>query len=274
MAGLRLAAVLLTLWVALPSSASAQAPVLDGDFVQGGLVVGRTVTGAVVRLDGEFVTVGRDGRFVFGFGRDAAPKTKLEVALPDGRTVVREIDVRQRTYRIQRIDGLPPRMVTPPPDVLARIREESEAIRTARAGFTERPEFSVEFVWPVTGRVTGVYGSQRILNGEPRQPHLGVDIAAPVGTPVRAAAAGTVTLAADDLYYTGGTVVIDHGYGLSSVYSHLSAVSVKTDQTLDRGDVIGKVGATGRATGAHLDWRVNWYQERLDPELLVGPMPE
>jgi murein DD-endopeptidase MepM/ murein hydrolase activator NlpD len=247
-------------------------PVLQGNFVQGGLVLGRVVAGAVVKLDGRFVNVGRDGRFVFGFGRDAPPRATLEVVFPDGRTVVREIAVRQRAYEIQRIDWLPPRMVTPPPEVLARIEEEGAAIRAARAGFTEPAGFGISFIWPAKGRISGVYGSQRILNGEPRQPHLGVDVAAPVGTPVVAAAEGTVTLAENDLYYTGGTVIVDHGHGLSTVYSHLSAVTAKLGRKVKQGEVIGKLGKTGRATGAHLDWRLNWFQERLDPALVVGPM--
>lgn len=249
-------------------------PVLQGNFIQGGLVLGRAVAGSVVKFDGRFVNVGKDGRFVFGFGRDAPAKATLEVVLPDGRTVVRELAVQQRKYKIQRIDGLPPKMVTPPPEVLARIKEEGEAIRSARAGFTEPPGFAVSFIWPAKGRISGVYGSQRILNGEPRQPHLGVDVAAPVGTSIVAAAAGTVTLAEGDLYYTGGTVIVDHGYGLSTVYSHLSAVTAKVGQKVKQGETIGKLGKTGRATGAHLDWRLNWFQERLDPALVVGPMPE
>lgn len=249
-------------------------PVLKGDFVQGGLVVGTVLTGSVVKLDGKLVNVTRDGRFLFGFGRDARPKSTLEIVYPDGRRVLRDLEVRQRKYRIQRIDGLPPKMVTPPPELLARIEDEGAAIRAARAKYTEQADFSPHFVWPVVGRVSGVYGSQRVLNGEARQPHLGVDVAAPVGTPVKAAAAGTVTLARDDLYYTGGTVVIDHGLGLSTAYSHLSAVSVKVGQKLKQAEVIGTLGATGRVTGAHLDWRVNWFQERLDPALLVGPMPK
>lgn len=249
-------------------------PVLQGNFIQGGLVLGRAVAGSVVKFDGRFVNVGKDGRFVFGFGRDAPAKATLEVVLPDGRTVVRELAVQQRKYKIQRIDGLPPKMVTPPPEVLARIKEEGEAIRSARTGFTEPPSFAVSFIWPAKGRISGVYGSQRILNGEPRQPHLGVDVAAPVGTSIVAAAAGTVTLAEGDLYYTGGTVIVDHGYGLSTVYSHLSAVTAKVGQKVKQGETIGKLGKTGRATGAHLDWRLNWFQERLDPALVVGPMPE
>ena len=247
---------------------------LDGTFRQGGLVTGRTDPGTQITLDGTPVRVGPAGRFVFGFGRDAAPKAVLTAVFPDGTRQARTLEVAQRTYRIQRIDGLPRRMVTPSEKQLKRIRAEAKKINAARGGFTMAPYFEQGFIWPVKGRISGVYGSQRILNGEPRRPHLGIDIAAPTGTPVVAAAGGTVTLAEKDLYFTGGTIVIDHGFGLSTVYSHLSAVSVKTGQGVKQGELIGKIGSTGRSTGAHLDWRINWFQERLDPAFLVGPKPE
>jgi murein DD-endopeptidase MepM/ murein hydrolase activator NlpD len=146
-------------------------------------------------------------------------------------------------------------------------------IAAVRAKDTDRSWFADPFRWPASGRISGVYGSQRILNGEPRRPHFGVDIAAPVGTPVHAPNGGVVALAESDLYYTGGTVMLDHGHGITSVFSHLSSVDVEVGGRVSPGDFIGRIGATGRATGAHLDWRVNWFSERLDPQLLVGPMP-
>ena len=247
---------------------------LDGQLIQGGLVTGRVAPGTKVTLDGKPVRVRDDGRFLIGFGRDAKPDAELVAEGPGGARVVKKLAVKKRQYRIQRIDGLPPKMVTPPPAVLARIKAENAKIRSARLVDSDSPMFDTGFIWPVKGRVTGVYGSQRILNGEPRRPHYGVDIAAPVGTPVVATADGIVRIAARDLYYTGGTVLIDHGYGLNSVYSHLQRVTVKAGDRVGQGAVIGTLGGTGRATGPHLDWRVNLFLTRLDPALLVPPMAE
>jgi hypothetical protein len=247
---------------------------LEGDFLQGGLILGRAAPGAKVTLDGRRVRVTEAGRFIFGFGRDAPPNAVLEVAWPDGKVEERHLAVAKRDYKIQRIDGLPPKMVTPPEAVLARIRTENGRIAEARAVDRAEPLYESGFVWPAVGPISGVFGSQRVLNGEPKRPHFGVDIAAPAGTPVTAPADGVVAIADDDMYYTGGTVLIDHGHGLTSVYSHLREVSVKEGARLRQGDVIGRIGATGRATGPHLDWRINWFDQRLDPALLVPPMPK
>lgn len=254
-------------------AASAEAVTLSGQMVQGGLVTGRTLPGAKVTIDGQPVRVRADGRFLIGFGRDAGARAELKVAPPAGAPVVRVLAIGKRDWDIQRIDGLPPRMVTPPPETLARIKAENAKIKSARLADTDRAMFDSGFIWPVQGKISGVYGSQRILNGEPRQPHFGVDVAAPVGTPVVAAADGIVRLAERDLYYTGGTILIDHGYGLNSVYSHLESVVVKPGDTVRQGDKVGTLGGTGRVTGPHLDWRVNLFLTRLDPALLVPPMP-
>jgi murein DD-endopeptidase MepM/ murein hydrolase activator NlpD len=247
---------------------------LDGQLVQGGLVTGRVAPGTKVTLDGALVRVRPDGRFLIGFGRDAKPAAELVVEGTGGARMVKTLAVKKRRYRIQRIDGLPPKMVTPPPAVLARIKAENAKIRAARLVDSDSPMFDTGFIWPARGRISGVYGSQRILNGEPRRPHYGIDIAAPVGTPIVATADGIVRIAARDLYYTGGTVLIDHGYGLNSVYSHLHSVAVKAGDRVKQGAVIGTLGGTGRATGPHLDWRVNLFLTRLDPALLVPPMAE
>jgi murein DD-endopeptidase MepM/ murein hydrolase activator NlpD len=163
-------------------------------------------------------------------------------------------------------------MVTPSEADLARIRADAAKVAAARAIDRPEPPFESGYAWPARGIITGVYGSQRILNGEPRRPHFGIDIAAPTGTPVTAAADGVVAMA-DDLYFTGGTVILNHGYGLTTTYSHMQDVWVVEGQALRQGEPLGTVGATGRATGAHLDWRVNWFDQRLDPALLVPPMP-
>jgi murein DD-endopeptidase MepM/ murein hydrolase activator NlpD len=264
-------------WLLSISGASpgfAQDLTLAGALSQGGLVYGLTLPGAEVRLDGRPVRVGADGRFLLGFGREAAPEAVLELTLPDGTLARRTLAIEQRSYDIQRIDGLQPEKVTPPEEVLARIADERAMVAVVRKVDRPEPWFETGFVWPVVGPISGVYGSQRILNGEPRWPHFGVDVAVPVGTPVVAPADGLVVVAHDDMYYSGGTVLLDHGYGLTSAYLHLHEVLVAEGQMLRQGDRLGSVGATGRVTGAHLDWRFNWFDRRLDPELIVGPMPE
>ena len=246
---------------------------LKGSLIQGGLITGNTLPGAKIDLSGKKIVVNADGLFVFGFGRDAPAEAVINVLLPDGRRISRVLEIGQRKYRVQRIDGLPGKMVTPSEKALKRIWAEGKAIRAARGTFTPETHFKSGFAWPSKGRISGVYGSQRILNGEPRRPHLGIDIAAPAGTPVFASAAGMVTLAETDLYFTGGTIIVNHGHGLSTVYSHLSKIDVRNGQTVARGQKIGAIGSTGRSTGPHLDWRINWFQERLDPLLLAGPKP-
>jgi murein DD-endopeptidase MepM/ murein hydrolase activator NlpD len=247
---------------------------LDGKLIQGGIVFGTTDPGAHVTLDGRTVRVAPDGRFVFGFGRDAADHAVLEVVSPDGTQEERRLKIKKRVYKVQRIDGLPQKMVTPPPEVLARIHADAQRVWAARSVDRPKAFFESGFIWPATGPISGVFGSQRILNGKPRRPHFGVDVAAPEGSPVVAPADGVVTMADSDLYYTGGTVVLDHGHGLTTTYSHLKKVLVKEGQVLHQGDVLGRVGATGRATGPHLDWRVNWFEVRMDPQYLVPPMPK
>ncbi|MEE9300671.1 MAG: M23 family metallopeptidase [Alphaproteobacteria bacterium] len=246
---------------------------LEGAFVQGGLVEGRIEANARVWLDGRELRVRSDGLFLLGFGRDAAPEALIELRHPDGASETRVLSIAGRDYEIERIDGLVEEMVTPGADELTRIETEAALVAQARARDTDAPYFASGFAWPVLGPITGVYGSARILNGEPRRPHYGVDIAAPEGTLVRAPADGIVALVHRDMFYTGGTVILDHGYGLSSAFLHMRAIVVVEGDLLRQGEVIGELGATGRASGAHLDWRVNLFDIRLDPALLVGPMP-
>ena len=246
---------------------------LDGALTQGGLVRGAAVPGARITLDGKPVALAPDGGFVIGFGRDARPTATLAVTWPDGRRETRALAIAPRSYRIQRIDGLPERKVTPAPADLVRIRAESALLRKARERATPESWFRGGFVWPASGRISGIYGSQRILNGKPRRPHLGVDIAAPVGTPIVAAADGVVALAHADMFFTGRTLVLDHGLGLGSVYAHMSAVSVKPGDRVRRGQRVGAIGRSGRVTGPHLHWSLTWFDERLDPSLAVAPVP-
>lgn len=263
---------LVLLFVASPVAAESLFH-LNGEITQGGMVVGTTQPGAKVTLGEKSVRVSGDGKFVFGFGRDVTGETLLSVELSDGTDERRTLKIKPRHYRVEKVDGLPPKMVTPPAEVLARIKRENKKIAAVRRKDTPETWFAAPFQWPAHGRISGVYGSQRVLNGEPRRPHFGVDVAASVGTPVHAPAAGIVALAEADLYYTGGTIMLDHGHGVTSVFSHLSSVDAKLGDQVSQGDFIGRIGATGRATGAHLDWRINWFGERLDPQLLVGPMP-
>ncbi len=247
----------------------------QGDFSQGGMVLGRAapdlLPGLQLRLGERLVSLGPAGDFVFGFGRDEAASLPLVLRRADGSESRMLLQIAKRQYDIQRIDGLPPAQVTPPAALLERIKRENAHIAKAREINSPALDFLGGWVWPADGPVSGVYGSQRILNGEPRQPHFGLDIAAPTGAPVRASTAGIVTFADKDVYYTGGTVIIDHGHGINGAYSHLSRVDVKVGQKVQQGEQIGTVGATGRATGPHLDWRVNWFDVRLDPQRLLPP---
>ena len=247
---------------------------LDGPRTQGGLLRGRVAPGSSVASEGVPVRISEDGWFLVGFGRDAPFDAELAVTHPDGRRERLTIAVAPRKYRIERIDGLPAAKVAPrDEEELARIEREARRVAEARTRDDPRTDFRSGFRWPVKGRISGVYGSQRILNGEPRQPHYGVDIAAPAGTKVRAPADGLVTLAEPDLFLSGGTLVVDHGHGLSSTFLHLSRILAKPGERVRKGSDIAEVGATGRATGPHLDWRINLLERRLDPALLVGPMP-
>ena len=260
----------------LPSArAAGEAFSLKGQSVQGGMMVGRTQAGSRVYQDGQPIRVSGEGLFLLGFTRDAPAASSLKIQLPGGEVVKRSLEVAKREYRIQRIDGLPQSKVTPrKPEDLARIRRDIAAARKARARDDDRQDFLAGFEWPVVGPISGVYGSQRILNGKPRRPHFGVDIAVPTGTPVRAPAPGIVTLAVPDMFFSGGTLIIDHGHRLSSSFLHLSRLHAAVGDRVETGALIAEVGATGRVTGAHLDWRMNLRDRRIDPELLVPPMPD
>jgi murein DD-endopeptidase MepM/ murein hydrolase activator NlpD len=246
---------------------------LEGELVQGGLVRGQVAPGSRVRLDGRELRVSEDGWFVLGFDRDAPSTALLAIQGPDGE-VQRRLEVAARSFEIQRIDGLPPHQVTPSEADLKRIEADAELIAAARRRDSKGRGFIEAVAWPARGPISGVYGSQRILNGAPRAPHRGLDIAAAPGTPVGAMAHGVVSLAEADMYFTGGTVIIDHGHGLHSIYAHLSDVLVEVGQEVAQGAVVGTVGSTGRAAGPHLHWGVYWFEDAVDPALLVGPMPE
>lgn len=259
-----------------PGQAAADCLELQGSLIQGGLVWGKVPPGSVVKLDGERLDVLEDGTTFAGFGRDAADTAQLVIeGLEPCRQTLR---IDQREYDIQRVEGVPQKTVTPPPEQLERIRREQALVDAAKAQRLARADLLLGalegFRWPTLGPISGVYGSQRFYNGAAGNPHYGVDVAVPTGTPVRAPAAGRVTLAEPDLYFSGGTVILDHGFRFSSSFLHMSKVLVEVGQEVKPGDVIGEVGATGRATGAHLDWRMNWRNQRIDPQLLAPPMPQ
>ena len=248
---------------------------LKGEFIQGGLLYGKlSSVSNKLFLNNLPVPTASNGIFVLGFDRDAPAQMVLRmVDSKDVEQCNQSIQIKRRQYQIQEINGLPHHQVHPNAASLKRIRQESAAVREARAYRDLRVDFLSGFDWPVIGPISGVYGSQRILNGEPRRPHYGVDVAAPVGTPVYAPAPGKVTLQHPDMYFSGGTIILDHGLGLSSSFLHLHEVLVSRGQIVQKGELIGKVGATGRVTGAHLDWRMNWQGAYIDPQRLVEPMP-
>ena len=246
-----------------------QGVTFKGSFQQGGMVIATLPKGASAKLGKRILPVSPDGKVVFGFGRDQGKQTTFTMIKSNGQTVPIPLTVAAREYDIQKITGVPPRTVNPDPKHLARIQKEAGQVANAREINSKQNGFLQSFIWPVKGPITGVYGSQRVFNGEPRRPHFGVDIAAAKGTDIVAPAPGVVTMAHPNLFFSGATMVIDHGYGISTSYLHMSKMTVAEGDTVKQGDVIGLVGATGRATGPHLCWRLNWYQERLDPQLLV-----
>ena len=236
----------------------------NGKFIQGHFIIGKTEPKSKIIIDKKEIKVSRDGFFVFGIDRDR----KFDVLITKINNDKKEKIIKKvfkRKYNIQRIDGLPENKVTPPEEVYKRIKTENNAIGEARAINSDLIFFKNKFIMPVEGIITGVYGSQRILNDKPKWPHYGIDIAADQGTMILSSGTGVITMAEDDLYYTGGTIIMDHGHGISTIYSHLESVLVSVGDQINQGEVIGTVGSTGRSTGPHLDFRINWFQTRLDP---------
>jgi murein DD-endopeptidase MepM/ murein hydrolase activator NlpD len=240
-------------------------------MAQGGFVHGRVAPGTRLVLDGRALRVGPGGEYAFGFGRDHAAEASFSVTPPGSRTEIQRLTVARRDWPVQRITGLPPAQVTPDPEALRRITAERERLAAARATDSTRTDFGTGFVLPAHGQVSGVYGSQRILNGEPRQPHYGFDIAAPTGTPLVAAAGGIVTLSAE-FFFFGKLVVIDHGHGVNTLYAHMSAQTVTEGEQVAAGQRIGAIGATGRVTGPHVHFGLSWYATWLDAQPVLPPV--
>lgn len=238
------------------------------------MVLGKTDPQHRLRFLGQSVRVNPDGQFVVGLGRDAPKTVQLIEILPSGVERTHTFSVEQRQYNEQRIEGVPKRTVQVPESELPRIRQENRLTGKARRVDSPRQDFLQTFQWPAKGIITGIYGSRRFYNGQARRPHYGIDIAAPQGSPVTAPAGGSVTLVHEDMYFSGGTLIIDHGHGISSTFIHLHKILVKDGESVQQGQVIAEIGATGRATGPHLDWRMNWFKQRLDPQLLMDALPE
>ncbi|HEX4636051.1 MAG TPA: M23 family metallopeptidase [Rhizomicrobium sp.] len=247
---------------------------VSGALTQGSLVLGTAPRGSLVALDGRPLRVTAEGRFTFGFAPDQTRASLVTVRYPDGGGDSKSFTPSARQYEIQRVNGLPQKTVTPPPEVLARIAHEAETIYLARLSDTAGGDFLSGFDWPAPGILSGVFGSQRIDNGVAMTPHYGVDMAAPVGTPIIAPADGVVSIS-DDYYLDGGLTLIDHGQGVSTAYLHQSKRLVKAGDAVKRGQRIGLIGQTGRATGPHLHWAMNWFEVRLDPSLSTKkPKPD
>ena len=262
---MRIFVVLIFLFITTSSFAAT----FEGKFIQGSFILGKTEPGSQIFIDNKKVKVTSEGLFVFGLGRDRKYDVVITVNR-DGNKQKIVKKVQKRKYNIQRIDGLEEKKVTPPEEVYERIKRENEWIGEAREINSDLTFFTKKFTIPIENAIiTGVYGSQRILNGKPKWPHYGLDFAADEGTKIKAMLDGTATLVEPDLFYTGGTLIFDHGHGISTLYMHMEKILVKKGQKVKQGDIIGTVGSTGRATGAHLDVRLNWFQTRLDPATVL-----
>ncbi len=246
-----------------------QRVVFPASVSQGALVIGKVPAGSQVRHGGRTLRVSNYGTVVFGVGRDEAGPLQVRVRLADGREEAHAIAVARRDWPVERVNGVPPKTVNPPPAIAERIKREQAQVTAARTRDDERTDFAQSFIWPVQGRISGRFGNARVYNGQPGAGHSGMDIAEANGTPVKAPAAGVVTFANPDLYLTGGTLLLDHGFGISSNFLHLSRFDVKVGDRIEQGQVIGAVGATGRATGPHLHWGMNWFDVRIDPLLVL-----
>ncbi len=265
--------LLLTSASVFAAEAAAPYTLLKGEWEQGGLLIGKAAPGSKLSFEGQTLKLSDDGRFVIGLDRDAKPEVELRITPPGGVAIVETHEVARREWDVQPLTGIPPKFVDPPAKVQKRIAAEQVIIKRARTRDTAIDDFATPFIWPAKGRISGVFGSQRVLNGKPKSPHYGVDVAVPVGTPLVAAAGGIVSLAEPDLYFTGGTVFIDHGHGLQSVMVHMSRLDVKVGDRIEQGQQVGLSGATGRVTGPHLHWGLYWFEQKVDAQKHTGPMP-
>lgn len=251
---------------------SSSALELTGELKQGAVIRGKVEPGEKVQYNQRWLSLTEQGDFVLGLGRDA-PRLQL-ISHKNGQSITHEYVIEKRHYKIQSVKGVPQATVQPSKEQQERIAREAALVSKARQADLKLNYFTENFSWPVIGPISGVYGSQRIYNNIPGNPHFGVDIAKPTGTPVYAPAGGKVTLVHENMFLSGGTLILDHGHGLSSTFIHLSKILVNQGDMIQQGQKIALIGATGRASGPHLHWSINWFAERLDPETLVGEMPE
>jgi murein DD-endopeptidase MepM/ murein hydrolase activator NlpD len=265
----------LTIFSSLILSANISAsddPKFVGTFEQGGLVLGQLAEGETVSYKGKSLKINNKNQFLLGFGRNEPSEVEITVHDQLGeRNIV--LNIAARDYAIQKIEGVPQKTVNPSKEHLNRIQQDAASVRQARRLISNQDDFTAGFIEPSSGPITGVYGSQRFYNGVPKSPHYGIDYAAPTGAPVIAPAGGIITLVHNDMFYSGGTLILDHGHGLSSTFLHLSQILVAQGQRVTPGMVIAKIGASGRATGPHLDWRMNWLDQRIDPQLVLQTLP-
>ena len=253
--------------------AAAQPTSFMGRLEQGGIVVGSVEEGVTLTLDGRSLALSDSGGFVFGFDRDAKSTATLSTQYPDGTILTEVLTVTKRDWKIERVNGLPQNTVAPNPKTIKRIADEGKMIISVRNSTEQYPFYETGFIQPAEGRISGVFGSQRILNGQPRSPHSGLDIAAPPGTPIYATADGLVRLVHEGMILTGKTIMIDHGFGLDSVYIHMSEIYVEQGQMVRQGDVIGAIGMTGRTNGPHLHFGISWNGAKLDPQTVMLVLP-
>lgn len=247
-------------------------PKFVGTFQQGGLVLGQLAEGETVSYKGKSLKINNKNQFLLGFGRNEPPEVEITVHDQLGeRNII--LNIAARDYAIQKIEGVPQKTVNPSKEHLNRIQQDAASVRQARRLISNQDDFTAGFIEPSSGPITGVYGSQRFYNGVPKSPHYGIDYAAPTGAPVIAPAGGIITLVHNDMFYSGGTLILDHGHGLSSTFLHLSQILVAQGQRVTQGMLIAKIGASGRATGPHLDWRMNWLDQRIDPQLVLQTLP-
>jgi len=256
----------LLLLVVFFSSTQTHAIEFKGKFIQGHYIIGKTNPDSKIFIDKKKVKVSMDGYFVFGIGKDR--KLNIIITENDNKIIKK---IQKRKYNIQKIDGLPKKKVTPPEEFYARIKRENKLIEKARTVHTNLTFFKEKFIIPVDDAIiTGVYGSQRILNGIPKWPHYGLDFAQKKGTPIKAMNNGIVTLAEKNLFYTGATLIFDHGHGISTLYMHMNKIFVNVGDHVKKGDIVGTIGTSGRSTGPHLDIRLNWFEVRLDPQSILN----
>lgn len=242
---------------------------LSSNLKQGALIVGKTNPDNIVKLNDKVLSVSKNGDFTFGFGRDEVKQHTISVTNKSGVIEKQTLTPQKREYNIQRINGIKQSIMKPNPVAVSRSQKDNAQIAKARTTLSDRTAFAHGFIAPINGKITGVYGSQRVFNGEKKRPHFGLDYAGKTGDPVKAPADGEILLFEPDMFYSGGTMIIDHGHGVTSTFLHLSASKVKTGDLVKQGEVIASVGSSGRATGPHLDWRINWFGVRLDPAYVL-----